>query len=271
MTDTLKEFVNILIMKFEPDNYKTIKLQQPIAEVLVCAFNRPEYRNALNLEMVKDIRELLLQVSQSSIKVLIFTSNHEKVFISGADIKELRDRNRYDALQKINSSLFREIEQLPIPTIAAIEGYALGGGCELSLACDLRVASHQAKFGQPEVTLGIIPGAGACYRLPQIIGVGRAKDLIFTGRIIDAEEAFQMGLFNRLVSNGMALEESINLAKKMATNSSLAIQFSKKLLNQSRELPIDSAMLLESSLQAILFDEDDKHQRMTSFLERKKK
>lgn len=252
--------------------YHTIELaldeSQAIAQI---TFNRPDVRNALNLEMVDEIRGALHDlVEKQSVKALIFTGAEDKAFVSGADIAELKERTKIDALRRINGQLFREIEQTPFPTIAAINGYALGGGCELALACDLRVAADHAKFGQPEVGLGILPGAGATYRLPRVIGLGHAKELIFTGNIIDAAEAYRIGLVNHVVPSAALLETARQLATRIAQNSASAIYFSKLALNASREVSVDAAMMFESTAQAVLFDDDEKHQRMAAFLGKRK-
>ena len=163
-------------------NYNTLLISEPASAVVQCTFNKPESRNALDLEMVDEIRSLLDELAQrTNLGALIF-SGGEKSFISGANIAELRERGQRDALNRINSGLFREIEQFPYPTIAAIRGYALGGGCELAMACDIRICGRSAKLGQPEVALGIIPGAGATYRLPRLVGTGMARELIYTAR-----------------------------------------------------------------------------------------
>ena len=239
--------------------------------VVVCTFNRPAVRNALNRQMVQDIRALLQSLAgDPSVKVVIFTGS-PKSFISGADIAELRDRKRDAALEQINNSLFREIELLAAPTIAAVRGWALGGGCELAMACDLRIAGQGARFGQPEVGLGIIPGAGGCYRLPRLVGLGRARELIFTGRIIDAQEALDIGLVNRVVPDEDTLAAAHELAAAIARNSGLAVRMAKTVLNNTADMSTDALMALEATSQAVLFDDPEKWERMNNFLERKKR
>jgi len=171
--------------------------------VATLTIDRPEVKNALDLETVNAIRAALQALAaDAGVGVLIITGGGEAAFVSGADINDIRARGRDEGLAAINSSLFAEIERFPRPTIAAVNGYALGGGCELALACDIRIASDTAKFGQPELGLGIIPGAGATQRLPRIIGMGRAKHLILTGEIIDAKQALEIGLVTA-VTTGM--------------------------------------------------------------------
>jgi enoyl-CoA hydratase len=251
------------------ESFETLRVQECEGGVVLCTFNRPEVRNALNQQMVDDIRALLnARADDSSLKVLIFTGS-ERSFISGADIGELRDRKRDAAFKRINNSLFREIETFPAPTIAAVRGWALGGGCELAMACDLRIAGEGAKMGQPEVGLGIIPGAGGCYRLTRLVGLGRARELIFTGRIINAAEAAEIGLVNRVVADDAVLDSARELAAEIAKNSALAVRMAKTMLNSTGEMSVDVAMSLEATTQAVLFDDPEKWERMNAFLERR--
>jgi enoyl-CoA hydratase len=161
------------------------------------------------------------------------------------------------------------VEELPVPVIAAIRGFALGGGCELAIACDLRVAGKSARLGQPEVGLGIIPGAGATHRLPRLVGLGRAKDLIFTGRILEAEEALGMGLVTRVVEDEKVMETARGLAETIEKQGATAIRIAKLALNAQRH-EVDAAQTFESVAQAVLFDSEEKERRMTAFLERRK-
>lgn len=249
--------------------FSTIELSVDSDGIATCTFNRPEVRNALSLEMVNEIHSLLnflLTVDDAS--VLIFTGNGN-TFVSGADIDEMVSRKRIDALRKINNGLFQAIEDFPLPTIASIEGYALGGGCELAAACDLRVAASDAKLGQPEVKLGIIPGAGATYRLPKLIGIARTKDLIYTGRIVDADEALEMGLVNRVADT--PLDTARELATQIVRNSAPAVQFAKMAINASAEMSTAAGISLETAIQSVLYEDDEKYRRMQAFLDRRKK
>jgi len=253
-------------------DYQCILLERKPQGIVVCTFNRPDVRNALNQEMAREIRQALdLLAADDSVRVLIFFGAGGRAFISGADIGELRERRQADALSRINSGLFRQIEQFPRPTIAAITGYCLGGGCELAMACDLRVAGEGAKFGQPEVGLGILPGAGGTYRLPKLVGLGRAKELIFTGRIIDAAWAERIGLVNQVAPDDDVIAVAEGLASEIAANSPLAVRFAKASLSIGAEMSTDAAMALESTAQAILFEDEEKERRMTAFLQRKRK
>ncbi len=256
----------------QQSTYKTLLFEMSEEGVGLCTLNRPEARNALNQEMVSEIRSLLDELSgRKDLKVLILTGAGGKAFVSGADIAELRDRNRFDALLRINSKLFRELESFPAPTIAAISGFALGGGCELAMACDLRVCTEGSKLGQPEVALGIIPGAGATYRLPKLVGLGRARELILTGRIVSGSEASEIGLVNRVVPDGQVLEAARELSLTIARNSPLAVRLAKQSLACGQEMSTDCGMALESTAQAVLFEDEEKHRRMTAFLEKRKR
>jgi len=229
--------------------------------------NRPEARNALDLEMVDALHAALgkLEVDRS-VGVLIFLGAGEKAFVAGADIAQLKDRDALDSLAGINARLFERIERFPQPTIAAVQGYALGGGCEFALACDLRVAGETARFGQPEVGLGIMPAAGGTQRLPKLIGLSRAKEWVLTGRLIEAEEAERVGLVHRLVSDDKVLEEARQLARELLRQGPLALRMAKLALNASFSGEV--GFTLESVGQALLFDSTDKHERMEKFLSR---
>jgi len=250
-------------MSFEPT---TIVLDSPQDHVARITFNRPDVKNALNREMVHEIRGALDEIlSEPSTRAVIFAGSSE-VFVSGADIGELRNRGKMDALAFINNGLFRDIEEFPLPTIAAIRGWALGGGCELAASCDFRVAGRGARFGQPEVKLGILPGAGATYRLPRLIGLAHAKDLVLTGRIVDAEEAHGMGLVTRVVDDNDVVDASIELASSLASNAPLAIRLAKMALNASFEGSTRSGLYYEATAQAVTFEDEDKYDRMDAFL-----
>ena len=229
-------------------SFETILLDDAETGVALCTFNRPVVQNALNLDMVEEIRAVLNALSnRDEVPMLIFTGAGGKAFLAGADIGELRNRGRIDALRRINTALFREIEAYPMPTIAAVRGWALGGGTELAMACDLRVAGEGARFGLPEVGLGIIPGSGGTYRLPKLVGLGRARELIFTGRIIDAQEALSIGLVNRVVADDAVLDCARELTAKIAENSAIAVRFAKQSINLFGEASTDAAQTLEAS------------------------
>lgn len=232
--------------------------------------NRPEARNAINLEMVNELTAALDQLaSDDSVRVLVVSGAGGKVFASGADIAELKERTHREAFFAFNATLFQKLEDFPRPTIAAIEGYALGGGLELALACDLRVASRSARVGLPEASLGIYPAAGGTWRLPRLIGLGRAKELVFTGRIVEAEEAYALGIFERLVDAGDAVHAATGMASQIAAHAPLALQVAKVSFNAMARTVEPGP--IERLGQALLFDSPEKRERMTAFLEKRKK
>lgn len=253
--------------------YETVRLEREETETGVIAhvtLNRPDVRNAINLQMIKDLGSIIDELAEDDrVRVAILSGEGGKAFAAGADIAQLKERGTGDALRKINAALFRRWEDQPIPTIAAIRGWALGGGCELAMSCDLRVAGEGSKLGQPEVGLGILPGAGAVQRLPRLVGLGRAKELIFTGRIITAAEAEKIGLVNRVVPDEEVLTSARELALEIAKQGSLAVRISKLALNASGR-PNPAFESLDAIGQAVCFESEDKHQRMQAFLDRKK-
>jgi enoyl-CoA hydratase len=251
--------------------YRTI-LVDVEDRLAVVTFNRPDKRNAIDQTMVHELHDVLDGlVMDGVVEACVFTGAGDKAFIGGADIAQLRERNAIDALKTINAALFGKIEAVPFPTIAAVRGYCLGGGCELAMCCDLRVAGEGAKFGQPEVALGIIPAAGGTQRLPRLVGLGRAKDLVLTGRTIDAREAERIGLVNRVVPDDEVLDAAKALARQILAQGSLAVRLAKLNLNNSARTGQDSGLLLEQVSQAVLFESEEKRRRMTEFLEKRAK
>src|SRR3954469_20286022 len=245
-----------------------VEISESIATLTI---DRPEVRNALSLETVEAIRAALAGLAaDDTAHVLIVTGAGESAFVSGADINDIRARGREEGLAAINSSLFAEIERFPRPTIAAINGYALGGGCELALACDLRIASDTAKFGQPELGLGIIPGAGATQRLPRIVGLGRAKHLVLTGEIIDAKQALEIGLVSAIAPAGQLQIRARELAKKVLRQGPLAARLAKVALNASARVDLDSGLLIGTLAQALCYSSTDKEEGTTAFLEKRR-
>ncbi|MEW5740495.1 MAG: enoyl-CoA hydratase/isomerase family protein [Myxococcota bacterium] len=231
--------------------------------------NRPEVRNAINRELCEVMGRTLDEwAARDDVRAVVISGAGGKAFAAGADISELKDRTHKESFLAWTQRLLQKVEDFPRPTIAAIDGYALGGGLELALACDLRVAAKSAKVGLPEVTLGIFPSAGGSWRLPRLVGLGRAKELIFTGRIVDAEEASHWGLFEALVETD-ALAEARRIAALIAANSPLAVQVAKVSMNALAKREV--AAPVEWLGQALLFDSDDKRARMTAFLEKKAK
>lgn len=232
--------------------------------------NRPEVRNAINLEMIHALHAALDELAvRDEVRALVLSGAGGKAFAGGADIAQLRERTHRESFLAINAALFQKVEDFPRPTIAAVEGYALGGGLELALACDLRVGSKSARVGLPETGLGIYPAAGGTWRLPRLVGLGRARDLVFTGRIVEAEEAFALGIFERLCEPGLTVKTARELAAQIARNAPLAVQVAKVSLNALARGADPGS--IERLGQALLFDSPEKRERMTAFLEKRKK
>ncbi|HMS16550.1 MAG TPA: enoyl-CoA hydratase-related protein [Planctomycetota bacterium] len=252
--------------------FETIRIEKNekgYAEVL---FHRPEVRNALNRQMVNELTQALDQLAaDSSVKGLLFHGAGGKAFVAGADISELLHRRAEDALLAINAGLFQKIEDFPWPVIAAISGFCLGGGCELALSCDIRIGSPSAVLGQPEVKLGIIPGAGAPHRLTRVVGTGLARELIFTGRLVLAEEAVRIGLLNRVVAEEELLTVARGMMEEILANDPLAVRLSKWALNAAVNSVDRRHQMLECAAQGMTFENPEKTRRMTAFLEQRKK
>ena len=236
--------------------------------IAVVLLNRPERRNAIDRAMVRALHSTLDAIVGIDVRAVVIGGTGG-VFAGGADVEELRDRGRDDALAAINSALFRRIEELPMPTLAAVEGYALGGGCEVALACDVRIAGEGARFGQPEVKLGIIAGAGGCYRLSRLVGRGVARELLFTGRLVSGPEALRIGLVERIVPDSEALDEALSVAREIAANDPLALRLTKLVLSQQEAAESAIGGRSEILAQAVTFESAEKRRRMTEFLERK--
>ena len=236
----------------------------------VLRVNRPEVRNALDLGTVKKLTAAVSDLAtDKEVAAIVLSGAGDAVFVSGADINDIRGRKRNEGLAAINSTLFAAIEKCPKVTIAAVNGLALGGGCELALSCDLRIAVAHAKFGQPEVALGIIPGAGATQRLPRIVGLGRAKHLVLTGDAIDAQTALDWGLVSAVVAREALMAEALALAERVLSRGPLAIRLAKMALNASARVDLDSGLLIETLAQAICFESSDKQEGTSAFLEKR--
>jgi enoyl-CoA hydratase len=250
--------------------YETIRIEkhEGYAEVI---FDRPEVLNAINRQMVDELHEALdVLARDDAVRGLVFRGEGERAFVAGADIGELLERKKEDAFAAINAGLFQKIEDFPWPTIAAIRGFALGGGCELALATDIRLGSESAQMGQPEVKLGIIPGAGAPHRLTRTVGPGLARELIFTGAVIDATEAARIGLLNRVYPDDAVVDEAKAMMEQILRRSQPAIRVAKLAMNAALNTVDRRSAMVEILAQGTLFDTEDQRARMTKFLERKK-
>lgn len=240
--------------------------------VAVLTINRPKALNALNSAVLDEINEVIDAIDLDTVRALILTGAGEKSFVAGADIGEMSTLTKAEgeAFGKKGNDVFRKIETLPIPVICAINGFALGGGCEISMACDIRICSENAVFGQPEVGLGITPGFGGTQRLARTVGIGMAKQLIFTGRNIKAPEALRIGLVNAVYP----AEELMPAAKKMASiiagNAPIAVRNCKKAINDGLQVGIDEAIVIEEKLFGDCFETEDQKYGMAFFLDRNK-
>jgi len=249
--------------------WKNIKLEND-GPLWTLTIHRPEVRNALDTPTVKEMHAALDSLDVTQPGLLIVTGSGDKAFVSGADIADLRARTKKQALEGINPALFGRIESFAWPVIAAVNGYALGGGCELALACDIRVASENAKFGLPETGLGIIPAAGGTQRLPRLIGLSRAKEWVLTGDVYDAQEALRIGLVSRVVPSNQLMDTAREIAQKILSRSPIAVRLAKIALNAASRVPLDSGVQMEMLAQGILYESKDKYEGMTAFLEKRK-
>jgi Enoyl-CoA hydratase/carnithine racemase len=253
------EYANLLLEKNGP--------------VAVLTLNRPKALNALNSDTLTELSTALDELGRdSSVKVVILTGSGEKAFVAGADISQMKDFNSLEGRRfaQLGQATFRKIELLPQPVIAAINGFALGGGCELSMACDIRIASENAKFGQPEVTLGLTAGFGGTQRLPRLVGTGLASEILFTGDIIDAQEAYRIGLVNKVYPLETLMEEAQKLAKRIAGRAPAAVQLSKSAIQRGVNMDLDSAQAYESEVFGLTFSTKDQTEGCTAFVEKRK-
>jgi enoyl-CoA hydratase len=246
-----------------------IEMRGRVAWVTV---NRPDKLNALNLRTREEILSLFKELRDNqNVRVVVITGAGEKAFIAGADISEFAGTTPLEEREIMaKSRAFDAMEDFPKPVIAMINGYALGGGCELAMACDIRVASTKAKFGQPEIKLGIIPGGGGTQRLARLIGEGRALELILTGDMIDAEEALRLGLVNHVVAPEQLEAKVMELANKIAEMSPVALQMAKKSVKNSARLGLVAGLEAEADLFILCFASDDREEGVRAFLEKRK-
>jgi enoyl-CoA hydratase len=239
----------------------------------IITISRPKALNALNTETLVELDKAIdMAASDKEIYSLLITGAGEKAFVAGADIGEMKDMDAFRAREFgiLGNSVFRKLELLQIPTIAAVNGFALGGGCELALSCDIRIAGENAKFGQPEVSLGITPGFGGTQRLPRLVGAARAMEMIFTGAVINAEEALKIGLVNKVVPKESIMEEAVAAAEKIAANAPVAVRMCKAAISRGVQADISTALAYESEVFAQCFTSEDQKDAMNAFVEKKK-
>lgn len=245
-------------------NYLKINTADAICTLAISA---PKSLNALNSTILKELDDFLSHIG-SDVRVLIITGDGEKSFVAGADISEMQNLNEAEGYEfgRLGAQVFRKIEILPIPVIAAVNGFALGGGCELALSCDIRIASNKARFGQPEVGLGIIPGFSGTYRLTKIVGMGYAKEMIYSGRAIKADEALRIGLVNAIYEPDQLMDEARALAGRIVKNAPIAVRYAKECINEEYDLAADEAIAFENKMFGRCFATKDQKAGMGAFL-----
>jgi len=250
--------------------YKNILLEKK-NNVSIVTMNNPEKRNALTNETIYELNIALDEIeSDKEIMVVIITGNG-KAFVAGADIAYMKNLSAYEAIQysKNTTDVYSKITNCRKVFIGAINGFALGGGCEMALACDVRIASDKAKFGLPEVGLGIIPGGGGTQRLPKLIGTAKAKELILTGDIIKAEKALALGLVNKVVHQEMLMDAALEMARKIAKAAPVAIEYAKECINQSEEMALERGIEFEKKMFGLCFSTEDQKEGMSAFEEKR--
>jgi len=245
-----------------------LSIEDGVATITV---NRPDKRNALNAAVRREIGSALDQIrDDTNVRVVVFTGAGEKAFIAGADIGEFTQRTPLEQRAVMSGAVvFETIAEFPKPTIAMINGFALGGGCELAIACDLRIAAYSARLGQPEIKLGIIPGGGGTQRLPRMIGPGQAMRLILTGELISAEEAARIGLVDLVVEDAELVPRTMDIARTMAQHSPVAVQLAKNAIRAALETPLSAGLRYERELFITAFASDDKREGISAFLEKR--
>lgn len=239
-------------------------------EICVVSINRPEARNALNRETWAELSQAADQLEKDDkVKIIVITGTGDKAFAAGADVAALKERTLIETFFNENQATLSRLAAVDKITIAAINGFALGGGCELAMACDLRVAAENAKLGQPELNLGILPGAGGTQRLSRLVGIGKAKELILTGDVIDAFEAQKIGLVNKVVPAGQAVQASKEMAKKILAKGPLAARVAKSVMDWGSNTSLDQGLILERLAQTFLFATEDRTEGLSAFLEKR--
>lgn len=241
-------------------------------QIGIITINRPKALNALNSAVLDELDKTLDAVDQEAIRCLILTGAGEKSFVAGADIGEMSTLTKAEgeAFGKKGNDVFRKLETFPIPVIAAVNGFALGGGCEISMSCDIRICSENAVFGQPEAGLGITPGFGGTQRLARIVGTGKAKEMIYGARNIKAEEAYRIGLVNNIYPAEELMPAAKKLASTIARNAPIAVRNCKRAINEGIQVDMDQAIVIEEKLFGSCFETCDQKEGMNAFLEKRK-
>lgn len=241
-------------------------------EIAILTINRPEALNALNDEVITQLDKVLDSIDPATVRCVVVTGAGEKAFVAGADIAQMSglSKSEGEAFGKHGNDVFRKLETLSVPTIAAINGFALGGGCELCMACDIRICSETAVFGQPEVGLGITPGFGGTQRMARLIGPGKAKELIYSARNIKAPEALSVGLVQAVYPAADLMEAAEKLAVRIAGNAPIAVRACKKAINDGLQVDMEQAVVIEEKLFGSCFETKDQKNAMTAFVEKRK-
>ena len=263
MSDSVKE-----------TEYETITVESPEPHILIVTFNRPQAMNAMTTQTGIEMRALFRDFDhgqQPDVRTVILTGAGERAFCAGADLKERRgmDEGTWRRQHVIFEEACEALWRFPVPVIAAVNGVALGGGCEYALACDFIVAAEHARFGQPEVTRGIMPGTGGTQRLPRRVGIGRGKELLYTGRMIDAGEAHAWGLVNHVVPAGELMDKALELARMICANGPIAVRQVKKSVDRAIELPLAEALDFEVQAYNICIPTEDRHEGINAFNEKR--
>ena len=241
--------------------------------IATITINKPQVLNALSTEVLTDLNQALDEVEKvQNIYAVILTGAGEKSFVAGADISEMKDKDPQQATQyaQFADGIFFRIENFHCPVIAAVNGFALGGGCELAMACDIRIASETARFAQPETGLGIIPGFGGTQRLARLVGAGRAKELIYTGRTVKAEEAFTIGLVNKVTKPENLMAETVAMAQLICQKAPFAVKKAKEAINRGLQVSIDKALAIETEEFVQCFATEDQKMAMDAFVKKEK-
>lgn len=249
----------------------TIKYEKN-GNIAVLTIDRPEALNALNREVLRDLSDCIAVAGEDEEVFVLILTGAGRAFVAGADISEMKDLTAVQAKEfgRFGSAVFRSLETLEKPVIAAVNGFALGGGCELALACDIRIAGEKARFGQPETGLGITPGFGGTQRLPRVVGMSMAKELIFTGRQVKADEALRIGLISGVFSQEALMDEALKLAGEIAKNSQTAVRQSKRAMDQGNQCGIEAGLAFEAEAFGLCFAAEDQKNAMTAFMNKSK-
>ena len=248
-------------------------LMEVSGQIALVTINNPKSLNALNSATLAELNECLAKIETSKdIRVVILTGSGAKAFVAGADISEMVNATAAEgrAMALLAKEAFYRLEKMPQVTIAAVNGYALGGGCELAMSCDIRVAAENAVFGQPECGLGILPGFGGTQRLARLVGKGRAKEMIFTCDMIDAQDAYRIGLANHVVPQEELLDYCKAMAGRIMKNAPYAVSLAKQVINSGADMDLDNGLKLEANIFGLSFSTEDKKEGMTAFLEKRK-